>query len=424
MAPDRRDDAAAAAAAAQRAHWGRVLAGTLRLARDVDIAEEATADAFMLALQTWPERGIPDSVEAWLLTTARRRAIDKIRRAASLRARLVLLAAVDESTAGGADESIGGPAVSDDDLRLVVLCCHPALAVETQVALTMRLACGVPTASIASAFLVPEATMAARLTRAKRRVAESGVGIDLPDDLAVEERMPAVRRTIHLAYTMGHTAGSGVDLRHGELAAHAMRLARALHVLRPDDTEAAGLLALILLTEARSAGRIDADGHQVLLADVDRRRWDPRAARRRDWRWRPRCHGGPGRSRSRPRSLPSTPARSSFETTDWAAIVALYDALLSLEPSSTIALGRCIALSYVRGAGGRADRPRRGDRGRWSRRATRTRGRPAPTSSNDSGARPEAADEWAAAAAAGRSDAERAVLRRTGRRTGTRDQPA
>ena len=366
MAPDRRDDAAAAAAAAQRAHWGRVLAGTLRLARDVDIAEEATADAFMLALQTWPERGIPDSVEAWLLTTARRRAIDKIRRAASLRARLVLLAAVDESTAGGADESIGGPAVSDDDLRLVVLCCHPALAVETQVALTMRLACGVPTASIASAFLVPEATMAARLTRAKRRVAESGVGIDLPDDLAVEERMPAVRRTIHLAYTMGHTAGSGAELRHGELAAHAMRLARALHVLRPDDSEAAGLLALILLTEARSAGRIDADGHQVLLADADRRHWD-RALIAEGLALVSTLPRRPGPLTLQAAIAAEHARAPSFETTDWAAIVARYDALLSLEPSADDrprSMHRAVVPTRCRS---RADRPRRGDRGRRSR---------------------------------------------------------
>ena len=421
MAPDRRDDAAAAAAAAQRAHWGRVLAGTLRLARDVDIAEEATADAFMLALQTWPERGIPDSVEAWLLTAARRRAIDKIRRAASLRARLELLAAVDESTAAGADESIGGPAVSDDDLRLVVLCCHPALAVETQVALTMRLACGVPTASIASAFLVSEATMAARLTRAKRRVAESGVGIDLPDDLAVEERMPAVRRTIHLAYTMGHTAGSGVELRHGELAAHAMRLARALHVLRPDDSEAAGLLALILLTEARSAGRIDADGHQVLLADADRRHWD-RALTAEGLALVSTLPRRPGPLTLQAAIAAEHARAPSFETTDWAAIIARYDALLSLEPSATIALGRCVALSHLRGAeaglidldevievGGldaypyaRAARADLLERlGRWT----------------------EATEEWAAAAAAGRSNAERQYFEHR-RRIGTRDQPA
>ena len=140
----------------------------------------------------------------------------------------------------------------------------------------MRLGCGVPTASIAAAFLVPEPTMAARLTRAKKRIAGSGTGIDLPDDVAVEERMPAVRRTVHLAYTMGHTAGSGAELRDDDLAAHAVRLARALHELRPDDSEAAGLLALVLLTEARAGTRLDADGAQVLLADADRRRWDRR----------------------------------------------------------------------------------------------------------------------------------------------------
>ena len=233
--------------------------------------------------------------------------------------------------------------------------------------------------------------------------------------------MPAVRRTIHLAYTMGHTAGSGVDLRHGELAAHAMRLGRALHVLRPDDTEAAGLLALILLTEARSAGRIDTDGHQVLLADVDRRRWDPRCSPR-DWRWRPRLPRRPG-PLTLQAAIAAEHARAiSFETTDWAAIVALYDALLSLEPSSTIALGRCLALSYVRGAeaglidldevievGGldgypyaRAARADLLERlGRW----------------------PEAANEWAAAAAVGRSDAEREYFTRRAR-TGRRDQPA
>ena len=252
-----------------------MLAATLRLARDVDIAEEATADAFVLALQTWPERGVPDSVEAWLLTTARRRAIDKIRRAATLRDRLGLLATMDETTTAGADavDRRVRPC-SDDDLRLVVLCCHPALAVETQVALTMRLGCGVPTASIAAAFLVPEPTMAARLTRAKRRVAESGVGIDLPDDLAVEERMPAVRRTIHLAYTMGHTAGSGGDAAPRRAGRARRAAGPALHDLRPDDTEATGLLALILLTEARAGARFDETGDQVLLADADRTRWD------------------------------------------------------------------------------------------------------------------------------------------------------
>ena len=285
----------------------------------------------------------------------------------------------------------------------------------------MRLACGVPTASIASAFLVPEATMAARLTRAKRRVAESGVGIDLPDDLAVEERMPAVRRTIHLAYTMGHTAGPASTCATASSLTHAMRLGRALHVLRPDDTEAAGLLALILLTEARSAGRIDTDGHQVLLADVDRRRWDPALlAEGLALASTPPRRPGPLTLQA---AIAAEHARAiSFETTDWAAIVALYDALLSLEPSSTIALGRCIALSYVRGAeaglidldevidvGGLDGYPYvRGARADLLERL---------------GRRPEAANEWAAAAAVGRSDAEREYFTRRAR-TGRRDQPA
>ena len=232
MPDDRAADAAGAAAEAQRQYWGRVLGATLRMARDLDIAEEATADAFALALQTWPDRGVPDSVEAWLLTAARRRAIDRIRRLARFRERLALIAATGDLTAEPADAAIDAPPVLDDELRLVVLCCHPALDVETQVALTMRLGCGVRTASVAAAFLVSEPTMAARLTRAKKRIAGSGTDIGLPDDVAVEERMPAVRRTIQLAYAMGHTAGSGVELRDDDVAAHALRLARSLLALR------------------------------------------------------------------------------------------------------------------------------------------------------------------------------------------------
>ena len=234
-------DPAAAAATAHRLYWGRVLSATLRMARDVDIAEEATADAFLLALQTWPERGVPDSVEAWLLTAARRRAIDRIRRLVRFRERVPTLAADATTEAAGADHGVvDAPVVADDELRLVVLCCHPAIDQEAQVALTLRLGCGVPTASIAAAFLVSTPTMAARLTRAKHRIAGAGTGIDLPDDVAVEERMPAVRRTLHLTYTMGHTAGSGAALRDDDLAAHAVRLARALHELRPGDTEYGG----------------------------------------------------------------------------------------------------------------------------------------------------------------------------------------
>ncbi len=342
-------DPAAAAATAHRLYWGRVLSATLRMARDVDIAEEATADAFLLALQTWPERGVPDSVEAWLLTAARRRAIDRIRRLVRFRERAPALAA-DATTAAGADEAVvDAPVVDDDELRLVVLCCHPAIDQEAQVALTLRLGCGVPTASIAAAFLVSTPTMAARLTRSKHRIAGAGTGIDLPDDVAVEERMPAVRRTLHLTYTMGHTAGSGAALRDDDLAAHALRLARALHELRPGDTETAGLLALVLLTEARAAGRIPSPGTQVLLADADRSHWDADLITEGV-----AILAGAAGASAGPLLLQAAIAADharapSFEATDWGRVVHHYDALLLVEPSPTVAIGRCVALSYLVG---------------------------------------------------------------------------
>ena len=342
-------DPASIAAEAQRRYWGRVLAATLRIARDLDVAEEATADAFLLALQTWPDRGVPDSVEAWLLTAARRRAIDRIRRLVRLRERLALLAVPDGEVGSPADSVVEVPPVLDDELRLVVLCCHPALAPEAQVALTLRLGCGVPTAAIAAAFLVSVPTMAARLTRAKARIAGSGEGIELPDDLAVEERMPAVRRTVHLAYTMGHTAGTGAALRDDDLAAHAVRLARALHRLRPDDSECTGLLALVVLTEARAAGRWGIDGMQVVLAEADRTRWDRALV----------AEGlalvdGATPDRAGPLALQASIAAEharapSFETTAWHRIIERYDALLRTEPSPTIAIGRCMAVAHEYG---------------------------------------------------------------------------
>jgi RNA polymerase sigma-70 factor (ECF subfamily) len=397
--------AAAAAADAHRQCWGRVLAATLRLARDLDVAEEATADAFLLALRAWPERGVPDSVEAWLLTAARRRAIDRVRRATALRERLRLIAATGDLTAASADATVAHDrAGADDELRLVVLCCHPGLTPEAQVALTMRLGCGIATAAVAAAFLVPEATMAARLTRAKRRIAESGSGIDLPDDLAVEERMPAVRRTIHLAYTMGHTAGSGAALRDDDLAAHAVRLARGLHALRPADSEAAGLLALLLLTEARAATRLTADGEQVTLADADRRSWD-HALVAEGLALLPDPVGrGP---LSLHAAIAAEHARAgSLEDTNWAQVIELYDALLTIEPIATIALGRCVALSYLAGpATGLADLDEVlavGDLERYPY-AHAARAQMLDRLGRDR----EAAAEWGRAAACGRSDAER-----------------
>ena len=349
-------DPAAVAADAQRIYWGRVLAATMRMARDVDVAEEATADAFLLALQTWPERGVPDSVEAWLLTAAKRRAIDRIRRLVRLRERMAVLAATAATTDPPADVALDAPAVLDDELRLVVLCCHPALSAEAQVALTMRLGCGVPTAAIAAAFLVPVATMAARLTRAKQRIARSGEGVELPDDVAVEERMPAVRRTVHLAYTMGHTAGTGVALRDDDVAAHALRLARSLQRVRPDDSACTALLAMLLLTEARAPGRVAPDGSQVLLEEADRSTWD-RGLLAQGLTLVDALDLDAAGPLGRQAGIAAEHARAtSFAATDWARIIEHYDALLAEEPSATIALGRCIAVSYCHGpAAGLAD---------------------------------------------------------------------
>ena len=293
----------------------------------------------------------------------------------------------------------------DDELRLVVLCCHPALAPEAQVALTLRLGCGVPTAAIAAAFLVTVPTMAARLTRAKARIAGSGEGIELPDDLAVEERMPAVRRTVHLAYTMGHTAGAGAALRDDDLAAHAVRLARALHLLRPDDSECTGLLALVVLTEARAAGRWGIDGTQVVLADADRTRWD-RALVAEGLALVDGSH-----ERAGPLALQAAIAAEharapTFAATAWDRIIERYDALLRSEPSPTIAIGRCMAVAQRYGPevgltdldgvlelGGLDEYPY----AHASRAALLT----------ELGRTDEAARSWRAAAACARTDAER-----------------
>ena len=384
-----------------------MLAATLRMARDLDIAEEATADAFALALQTWPDRGVPDSVEAWLLTAARRRALDRIRRLARFRERLAAIAATGDLAAQPADAGLDAPPVLDDELRLVVLCCHPALPQEVQVALTMRLGCGVPTASVAAAFLVPEATMAARLTRAKKRIAISGTGIGLPDDLAVEERMPAVRRTIHLAYAMGHTAGSGEALRHDDVADHAVRLARTLYALRPDDSEATGLLALLLLTEARAGTRIQADGAQVLLADADRTQWDQMLIAEGLELLASLCVPGPiGLQAMIAAEHSSAP---SFAATRWSRIVGLHDALLTIEPSPTVAVGRCVAISYAAGPeAGLADLDEVLTLGELDTYPYAHAARAQMLDRLGRGA--EAAESWVAAGRSARTDAERAFF--------------
>jgi len=395
------------AARAQRELSGRVLAVTLRSVRDLDIAEEATADAFLLALQTWPERGVPASVEAWLVTAARRRAIDRIRSAQAARRALIRSAGGLSGVTAAADLSTEVGVIGDEDLRMVVLCCDPRVSITDQVALTLKLACGVPTAAIAAALLVPETTMAARLTRAKKKLAAAGPALDLPDDATVDARLPSVRRVVHLAFTLGHTAAAGSALTDEDLADRAQYLARALHVLRPADGEFAGLLALILLTRARSGGRLDDEGEQVLLADADRSRWDRAmidegvALLNHAWE-----AGAPG-----PMTLQASIAAEhalapTAGATNWGRIVTLYGRLLRQHPSPTLALGRCVAvwllsgpevgladLDEVMGMGGLARYPYA-----FGARAQMLAalGRPA-----------DALQEWAAAADLARTDAER-----------------
>ncbi|HYN73166.1 MAG TPA: DUF6596 domain-containing protein, partial [Nakamurella sp.] len=392
---------------AQRELSGRVLAVTLRSVRDLDIAEEATADAFLLALQTWPERGVPASVEAWLVTAARRRAIDRIRSAQAARRALIRSAGGLSGVTAAADLTTEVGVIGDEELRMVVLCCDPRVATTEQVALTLRLACGVPTAAIAAAFLVSEPTMAARLTRAKKRLAAAGPALDLPDDATVDARLPSVRRVVYLAFTLGHTAAAGAALTDEDLADRAQYLARALHVLRPDDAEFTALLALILLTRARSGGRLDDEGQQVLLADADRSRWDRRAIAEglalleRAW-----LSGSPGPVTLQAAIAAEHDRAPSTAATNWRRVVDLYGELLRQQPSPTVALGRCVAVSALSGpAAGLADLDEVISLGGLERYPYAFGARAQMLSAL--GRRAQARAEWRAAAGCARTDAER-----------------
>ncbi len=243
-----------------------------RLTRDLDLAEDATADAFAAALQTWPRDGVPRSPGGWLTTTARR-ALDAMRRGQTLRNKLPLLVEPASYAAMEGAMLEDPPAVADDLLRLVVTCCHPALSREAQVALTLRLLCGLSTAEVADAFLVSESTMAARVTRAKKKIAAACIPYRVPAAAELPERLDAVLTVVHLIFTAGHPATTD-QLVRPELVVRAVHLARTVVAVMPDEREARGLLGLILLTDARRATRLDAAGKLVLLADQDRTRWD------------------------------------------------------------------------------------------------------------------------------------------------------
>ncbi|HYJ77732.1 MAG TPA: sigma-70 family RNA polymerase sigma factor, partial [Actinomycetes bacterium] len=245
-----------AVADAHRREWGFVLAATARVAGSIDVAEECVQDAYGAALDAWLRDGIPSSPGAWLTTTARRRALDVLRRDQTLRRKLPLLVEpVDTFEMGPAPGEDEPEAIPDDRLRLVFTCCHPALSREAQVALTLRLVCGLSTDEIARAFLVPEATMAARVTRAKKKIAAARIPYRVPEAADLPERLDAVLTVVHLVFTTGHVAPTGDDLVRPDLVERAVDLARVLRTLMPDEREVAGLLALMLLTDARRAAR-------------------------------------------------------------------------------------------------------------------------------------------------------------------------
>ncbi len=354
--PAAADPAAAALADAHRREWGFVLAATVRVAGSIEVAEECVQDAYGAALDTWRRQGVPRSPGAWLTTTARRRALDLLRREATLRRKLPLLVdpamvqggqLIDSEHWGNADGSES--VIADERLRLVFTCCHPALAREAQVALTLRLLCGLTTAEIAAAFLVPEATMAARVTRAKKKIAAANIPYRVPGSTELPDRLDAVLTVVHLVLTAGHLAPTGGSLVRVDLVSRALELARLLQALMPDEPEVTGLLALMLLTDARRSTRLDDAGTLVLLADQDRSRWDRDQIVEGAALVEGLHHSRVGRFGLQAAIAAEHACAPSYDDTRWTRVLALYDALLREWPSPVVALNRAVALAEVAG---------------------------------------------------------------------------
>jgi RNA polymerase sigma-70 factor (ECF subfamily) len=345
-------------AAVFRRESGRCTATLIRILGDVDLAEDAVAEAFAIASEVWPRSGTPPNPGAWITTTAKNRAIDRLRRESTRPSRHLAAHHLQETNM----ESDPNPeldeldnlvdVVADDQLRLMFLCCHPALGPDAQVALTLRLLGGFETADIAGAFLLPEATMAQRLVRAKRKLRDNHVPYRVPSTAELPDRLHAVLAAISLVFTAGHTAIRGDALVRVDLCEEALRLGRVLVELMPDEPEAAGLLALMLLTDARRDARTDAAGRMIRLADQDRTRWDRgridegheivRACLRRNQ---------PGMFQIQAAIAAVHADAATAEATDWRQIVALYDQLYALRPDPVVAINRAVAIGALDGPG-------------------------------------------------------------------------